>query len=347
MPRRLTKTSLGNSFPDHQVAYAPLKGASMRTVPGLPLLLTVFLAFGRISLAHAAEPVAVIIEIHLGGGQVQVRRSGEASWRPAQSLLSLRADDQITILKDARITVAFRGARGTKVFTQADSPITVASEEANASSGRPRVAWTALFQFLTGARHDLDLVPIAVRHGPPPRVAILSPLDGRVLPGSLSLEWTGCERSGCRVRVIGPEGTVWMVNDVREGGIVYPTDGPALIAGVRYRWELEAPNVPRQHAFFELLSPDEADGIRSALATLSSSETPEASPASLAVLRNAYLIQVRLYSDARRELSSAIAADPAEPTLHYLQALLYERTGLADLAAQEHLAAQRLTGGDP
>ncbi len=320
----------------------------MRTVPSLLILtLTVFLAFSRISLVDAAEPVAVVIEIHLGEGQVQVRRSGETSWRPAQSLLSLRADDQIAILKDARITVAFRGARGTKMFTQADSPITVASDDANATSGRPRVVWNTLFQFLTGARHDRDLVPIAVRHGPPPRVAILSPLDGRVLPGSLRFEWTGCERSGCRVRVIGPEGTVWMISDIREGGILYPTDGPALIAGIRYRWELEAPNAPRQHAFFELLSPDEADGVRSALAILNATETPGASPTSLAVLRVAYLIQTRLYSDARRELSSGIAADPPEPTLHYLQALLYERTGLADLAPQEYLAAQRLTGGDP
>jgi hypothetical protein len=325
----------------------PRKGASMRTVPGLPLILTVVLAFSRISLAHAAEPVAVIIEIHLGGGQVQVRRSGEASWRPAQSLLSLRADDEITIVKDASITVVFRGARGTKVFTQADSPITVASEEANASSARIRVVWNALFQFLTGARHDLDRVPIFVRQGPPPRVAIRSPLGGRVLPGPLRFEWTGCERSGCRVRVTGPQGTVWMITDVREGGMVYPTDGPALIAGVRYRWELEAPNVPRQHASFELLSTDEADGVRNALAILDSNETPGASPTSLAVLRGAYLIQTRLYSDARRELSSALAANPAEPTLHYLQALLYERMGLADLAAQEYSAAQRLTGGDP
>jgi hypothetical protein len=138
-----------------------------------------------------------------------------------------------------------------------------------------------------------------------------------------------------------------MISDVRQGGMLYPTDGPALIAGVRYRWELEAPNVPRQHAFFELLSPDEADGVRNDLATLNASETPGASPTGLAVLRGAYLIQTRLYSDARRELGSAIAGDPAEPTLHYLQALLYERTGLADLAAQEYLAAQRLVGGDP
>jgi hypothetical protein len=87
----------------------------------------------------------VIIEIHSGGGRVQVRRSGEASWRPAQQLLALRAGDQITVLKDARITVAFSGARGTKAFTQADSPITVVSEEANASSAKIRVVWNALF----------------------------------------------------------------------------------------------------------------------------------------------------------------------------------------------------------
>ena len=325
----------------------PRRGAPVRTFPGLPLFLIVLLASSPISRAHAAEPVAVIIEIHLGGGQVQVRHSGETSWRPAQSLLSLRADDQITILKDARITVVFRGARRTKVFTEADSPITVASDDGTASGGRPRVVWNALFQFLTGVRHDPDLAPIVVRQGPPPRVTILSPLDGRLLPGSLRFEWTGCERSGCRVRVISPEGTVWMTSDVREGGMLYPTDGPALIAGVRYRWELEAPNAPLQHAFFELLSADEADGVRSALATLNSSEATGASPASLVALRSAYLIQARLYSDARRELSSAIAADPAEPTFHYLQALLSERTGLADLAAQEYLAAQRLTGGDP
>lgn len=319
----------------------------MSRVPSALLLLAVFLAFSFPSLVHAAEPIAVIIEIHSGGGRVQVRRSGEASWRPAQPLLALRAGDQITVLKVARITVAFSGARGTKAFTQADSPITVVSEEANASSAKIRVVWNALFEFLAGARPEPDRAPIAVRHGPLPDVAILSPRDGRLLPGPVSFEWTGCEGSGCRVRVVDPHGTVWMVSDVPHGGMLYPADGPALTPGVRYRWELEAPNAPVQHAFFEVLSTDEADGIRRALAVLPASEIPGVSPTSLAVLRSAYLIQARLYSDARRELRAAVAADPGEPTLHYLQGALHERVGLADLAAQEYLAAQRLSGGDP
>ena len=34
----------------------------------------------------------------------------------------------------------------------------------------------------------------------------------------------------------------------------YPPESPSLLLGVRYHWQLEAPNVSTQQAYFEILN---------------------------------------------------------------------------------------------
>ncbi|MBI4573353.1 MAG: hypothetical protein HY713_08750 [candidate division NC10 bacterium] len=50
-----------------------------------------------------------------------------------------------------------------------------------------------------------------------------------------------------------------------------------------------------------------------------------------------------LYTEARKELLVAIAADPDEPALHLMLGHVYERIGLAELAAEEFDEAQFLS----
>ena len=54
-----------------------------------------------------------------------------------------------------------------------------------------------------------------------------------------------------------------------------------------------------------------------------------------------------LYADARRELTTAIAQDPDEPTLRQLLGYVYDRVGLVDLAAQEFDEAEFLATRKP
>ena len=299
------------------------------------------------SLAAAADPVAVIIELQPGSGQIQVRRAGDPVWRSAQPLLSLRPGDQITVGGDGRVALAFRGVRGIRVVTAVDSPFTV--EARPARTGGEIVAGVAagVVDFLLGSRREPERLPIAVRDSPQIRVTILSPRDSRLLPGPIAFEWTGFQSLRYRVRVSGPEGVLWEAVDLPRGQVSYPDGAPPLSPGVRYHWQLEAPETPPQQAYFEMLSAEQAYQIRRELDSVAAGGTSDGSRTGPVVLRAGFLVQQGLYTEARRELAAAIASDPREPTLHYLSGVLYERLGLPGLAAQEFLEARDLIGKRP
>jgi len=315
----------------------------MRKVPFSALLaLAVVLTVVRPSDVHATDGIAVIIEIRVNAGEVQVRRSAEAAWRPAQPLLTLRPGDQINVRQDARVTLAFIGSRGTRVLGAADSPFIVVAEPPKSPAERARETVGAIVQFLIGASREPTLVPIAVRTSPTMQLTILSPRDSRLLPGPVTFEWTGSRSVRYRVRVLGREGTVWEAGDVTLGWTSYPAGAPPLLAGVRYQWQLEAPNAPTQQAYFELLGADQADRIRTTLGLLNAEGVSQGSRSGVVALRSGFLIEQGLYSEARTELVSASRADPTEPTLHFLLGVLYERAGLADMAEREFWEAQNL-----
>ncbi len=344
VPSGLTVISLGTSFPEAQRRSSTLtKGGSMRRVPySVLLVLSLALTVLRPSGVHAGDGVAVIIEIRPNAGQVQVRRANETVWRAAEPLLTLRPGDQVNVLRDARVTLAFIGSRGTRVLGAADSPFVVISDAPRNPSHKARETVGKIVEFLIGARREPAHIPISVRPGPSMRVAILSPRDTRLLPGPVNFEWTGSQSVRYRIRVIGPEGGVWEASELTRGQASYPPGGPPLLSGVRYHWQLEAPDVATQQAYFEVLSADQAEQVRTALDELSSQEISDGLRSTAAVLRGSFLIQQGLYSDARKELTAALVTDPSESTLHFLLGLLYDRMGLTDMAGREFLEARDL-----
>ena len=299
------------------------------------------------SWAAAPDPVAVVVELRPGNGQIQVRRANEATWTPAQPLLSLREGDQIAVVGDGRVALTFAGGRGTRVVTAVDSPFSVEAVAGRTVANVAGGVAARVVDFLLGSRRESDSVHIGVRPAPPIRVAILSPRDSRLFPGPVVFEWTGFQSLRYRVRVTGPEGILWESRDLPLGQVPYPTSAPPLRAGIRYRWSLEAREVPAEEAFFELLSLDQADVIRRELESVAGSVTSETSRTGRIVVRAAYLVQQSLYVEARRELAAGIASDPAEPTLRYLSGVLYERLGLSRMAEQEFLEARDLIDRRP
>ncbi len=105
----------------------------------------------------------------------------------------------------------------------------------------------------------------------------------------------------------------------------------ALTPGVPYRWELEAAGHPVERAQFEILTEGEAQRIRGTLSLLDRAEGY--SPVTLVVMRTAVLFEEGLYNEARRQLETALAAQPGEPSLRMLQGYVYQRIGLNALAA--------------
>lgn len=294
--------------------------------------------------AAAADTVAVVIELRALNGEVRIKAKDDTLWRAVQPLLALRAGDQVTATGDSRVVLVLTQGRGTRTVTAANSPFTVDAAARSGPAGQPRETLGRVVAFLLGYQKDLRTVPVAVRPILPIRVAILSPRDTQVLPGSVTFEWTGWQSLRYRIRVFGPEGVMWEAVDLPRASLSYPDSAPPLRAGVRYVWQLAAPNLPVEQARFEVLSPAEAERVRTTLTLLAGDPSGSGSLSSVAVLRAGFLLQEGLAADARHELLAAVSADPDEPTIHLLLGHVYEKIGVAELAQREFIEARQLSG---
>jgi len=313
----------------------------MRPIRGVVIAAGVLLAAG---LAWAQEPLAVLTEIQSKGGKVEVKTAAEADWQSPKPLLSLRAGDQVRASGGGRAVLVFTGGRGTQVVTQANSPFTVHAQAGQGATDQAKTVMANVTTFLLGQQREKTYQSLSVRSVRAQPPVILAPRDSRVLPGGLSFEWSGSDRLKYRVRLLGPQGTtLWEQTDLDRKPLAYPASAPALSPGVRYTWELETREHGVQRASFDVAQSGDAARVRDALATLTPATAKGYPPATLSLMRAGLLFQEALYADARRELVTALASDPDEPTLHLLLGHVYDRTGLKGLAANEFDEAEVLT----
>jgi len=294
----------------------------------------------------AAEPVAVLTEFRAGKGEVRVKRANETDWTAPQPLLALRPGDQIRVTADGRAVLAFTGG-GAETVSAANSPFTVQAPRGESGSERVRGLLAGVTQFLLGQQKEPTYQSLSVRSlaAEPPR--ILSPRETRLLPGPVTFEWAGHRSLRYRVRVSGPQGVEWEQGDLPRQPVEYPASAPPLRPGTRYAWDVDTPGQPVQRAQFEILSTAEAARIQAALADLRPATLAAYPPNTVVLMRAGLLFQEGLYADARRELQAGIAADPDEPALRLLLGYVYDRVGLAELAASEFDEAQYLSTRKP
>lgn len=297
--------------------------------------------------ARAADPVAVLTELRMERGQVQVKRAGESQWAVPQPLLALRPGDQLRAMGEARAVLVFTGGRGVQSVSASNSPFTVEAPASGGSSEKLRGVLGSVADFLVGKQKDLNYLPLSVRAVRPPRVMPISPRDTRVLAAPVVFEWSGPDSLRYRVRVSGPQGTLWEQANLPRRPLTYPASAPALAPGERFAWQLEAPGQPAQRTEFEILAPAAADRVREAADLLTPASLPGYSRSSVSLVRAGFFFQEQLFADARRELMAAIAADPDEPTLHMLLGRVYERIGLGEMATREFIEARDLSSRKP
>jgi hypothetical protein len=302
------------------------------------------LALAFAALASAADPVGVLTEIRAERGRVEVKRAGESEWKPAQPLLALRPGDQIRVSGEARASLVFTGGRGAQAVSAANSPFSVQAPAAAGASDKVKGLVGSVTDFLAGKQKDLAYLPLSVRAVRPPRVAQLAPRETKLLPGPVTFEWSGSDTLRYKIRVLGPQGILWEQANLPRKPLAYPSSAPALEPGVRYFWQLETEGHPMQQAEFQILSPDEAKRVRDSLDILVPASLPGYPPPSVALMRAGYVLRDGLYADARRELMTALAKDPDEPTLHLLLGQVYEQVGLGELAQREYIEARDLSG---
>ena len=288
----------------------------------------------------AADPVAVLTEIRIGGGEVRVKPAAEADWKIPLPLLSLRAGDQLRATGNATAVLMFTGGQGTATVSTENSPYTVQAPTTGAGSKAPELLLN-LSRFLMGKKKDLAYVPLTTRGVQQPPL-LLSPRDGKLM-GPPRLEWGGSPRLRYTVRVFGPQGEIWEQANLLRAPLPYPATAPPLVPGTPYRWELEAKDFPVQEGRFTILSPDERASIQKSLATLQPAALPGYPKNTVILMRAGFLFEQELFADARKELVDGIAADPDEPSLHLMLGLVYERTAVTDLAHEEYDEAEFLS----
>jgi hypothetical protein len=298
------------------------------------------------ALASAADPIGVLTEIRAERGRVEVKRAGESEWKPAQPLLALRPGDQLRASGEARTSLVFTGGRGAQAVSAANSPFTVQAPAAAGASDKVRGLVSGVTDFLAGKQKDLAYLPLSVRSVRPPRVAQLEPRQTKLLPGAVTFEWSGSGTLHYKIRVgvLGQQGILWEQANLPRKPVVYPASAPPLEPGVRYFWQLETEGQPMQQAEFEILPAAEAARVRESLDILVPASLPGYPPSSVALMRAGYVLRDGLYADARRELLTALAADPDEPTLHLMLGQVYDTIGLGELAQREFIEARDLSG---
>ena len=296
------------------------------------------------ALAWAQEPLAVLTEMQIKGGKVEVKTAAEPDWQTPKPLLSLRPGDQVRVTGGGRAVLVFTGGRGTQVVTQTNSPFTVQAQAGEGVTDRAKAVMGNVTTFLLGQQREKTYQSLSVRSVRAQPPVILAPRDSRVLPGGLNFEWTGSDRLKYRVRLLGPQGAqLWEQAELDRKPLAYPGSAPALTPGVRYTWELETKEHGVQRASFDVAQPADAARVKDALASLTPATAKGYPPATLSLMRAGLLFQETLYADARRELVTAISTDPEEPTLHLLLGHVYDRIGLKGLAANEFDEAEALT----
>jgi hypothetical protein len=283
------------------------------------------------ALSQSAEVAGLVTEIKLGAGSAEVKRS-DGDWRAVGSLLALRAGDQIRTTENAAVVVVLTGGRGTVRIDGRSSPWVTPAASGSGKSDKAKALVMSVIKYLSGSTEQQQEALISTRaRSLSPK--ILTPHDGLVLGDPIVFEWTGSQFERYVVRVTAPTMTVLEPRAVAGTRYRYPSDAPALIAGVRYTFHVEARNQRADHTAFEIVGAARRVAVLKDLAELEASIGPAATPSSLAVMKAGLLASTGLIHDARHVVVTALATDPDEPTLYFVLGVLYLKSGLEDYAA--------------
>ena len=314
----------------------------MQVIRGLVFLGSLWMTLGSAAWVFAQEAVAVITELKFNRGDIQVKSSaGAAPVKPAV-LQSLYPGNVVQTTKDAVAVIFFTDGSRAVTVDEKNPSFEVNRSQAKDSGVGARVKEVA--SLLVGKKKPPTYVALSVRGKAQPPT-LLSPRNTKLLTDAPTFQWMGMEQQPGTVKVFGPEGVIWSAENINLTKIAYPTSAPKLQPDVDYGWAIEKKGVAASKASFRLLKPVDAQAIAGRLNELNSMSG--ASKTTLAVLKANFLMSKELYYDARDILTDAIAADSNEPTLRFVLAELYDKTGLKTLANEEYSEAEFLAKAKP
>jgi hypothetical protein len=184
-----------------------------------------------LSTAWAADPLAVVSEVHVGTGEVRVQRVGESEWVFAQPLLALRPGDLVRATADAHLVILFSGG-GVQTVSASNSPFAIQAPRGRSGAESIHGLLGGVVQFLMGQQKNPRFEQLAVR-GPTMAPRIVSPRETRLLPGPVTFDWNGSAALRYQVKVVGPDGIVWERGDLPRQPVAYPASLPPPVQACR------------------------------------------------------------------------------------------------------------------
>ena len=316
--------------------------ATRRIFSAYTLMVFLFLAATSSVQAQNQDAVAVITELKLNRGDVQIRMPGKANSERPAVLQSLVPGTQVLVSKDALAVILFTDGSRTVTASEKNSPFEVKASAAKPGAGSNPLAQVAAL--LLGKKEAPTYVALATRGSKKPP-ALLSPRNTKLMTETPNLQWMGMDQQVGTVRVYGPEGLVWSAENIALTQIKYPSTAAPLKPNVEYYWTLEKKGFAPEKASFKIVAADEAKAVQQRLSSLQ--QNMGASATTLAIIKANFLMSNELFYDARELLLDRVKSDPDEPTLHFLLGELYDKTGLKALAGEEYGEAEFLRKGRP
>jgi hypothetical protein len=299
-------------------------------------------------LGQGGDIGGVITELKSGRGAVETRPAGESEWRPVAPLQAVRPGDVIRVTEDASATILLTGDQGTVVIDTVRSPYRMPAprHEKGRLEKAQQLLLTSL-RFLQPPKPE-PVHRALVTRGEGGSPTILTPRNGPVLPGPLTIEWSGARPFRYTLRIVGPNGALVLERtDLEVTRFEYPMGGPALTPGVRYTIQIHTVDRPPQEAWFEVFDPGRARMLEDDLRDLEGALGAAVSSSTRATVRAGFLASHGLIHDAHRIVLLAQRQDPDEPTLHVMLGHLYEAVGLKQEAARAFETARSLQPSGP
>lgn len=173
-------------------------------------------------------------------------------------------------------------------------------------------------------------------------IELESPCQTKIRVSDAGFRWIVSDSSmDLRLTIYNENGIHWTA-DIDGGAsfLAYPSDAPPLVPGIAYSWTLETtdpllfPPLRTQAAFFEILSPEEAEALEHSLSKLSQDRKP--SEGTYHLMRASLFFDRGLIEEAISETKWAIESESGNSALHAILARLYAEAGRNEDAVEEY-----------
>src|SRR3989338_274337 len=172
---------------------------------------TLLIATMPLALWAQPEAVAVITELKLNRGDVQIRPPGKKAPEKPAPLQSLYAGTQIVATKDATAVILFTEGMKTATIDERNSPFEIKAPEAKA--GQSSAGMKQMASLLLGKKKPPTYIALAVRGGKHPPT-LIAPRETKLMAEAPTFKWMGMEMQPGTLRVYGPEGVVWTAENI-------------------------------------------------------------------------------------------------------------------------------------